>query len=381
MATRGRFALQRIQRLTLAVLGTIAVATPGLADEPPTVAPTSAAPTPAEAPSTATPRGVLEEIDRLDDDRYAVREAVQQKLLARGLEALPEVGRTAAAGSLESATRAVNILLQWAQSEDNALSLGALEHLAVLTNRPAEAAMAANRLADVRERAAMEAIVKLGGRVEFDRQVPIVIGNRRSVQVVIGPKWTGGVEGLKHLEAMRTATTLSFYSSPISGEIAASAIKPLLQLQRIEFYGTPASPGVVEHLHKLMPHVLVDIRGGARLGIAAGPDMPGGAQVGEVQPGTAAEKAGLMRDDVITEFGGVAVADFKSLTAEIAKAKPGDSVKLRVLRPNPMGQPLVPIEITVEFAEWNDEQAVNPGEGNPLGGLPLGMPSRMNINR
>jgi membrane-associated protease RseP (regulator of RpoE activity) len=241
--------------------------------------------------------------------------------------------------------------------------------------------MAANRLAEVRERAAMEAIVKLGGRVEFDRQVPIVIGNRRSVQIIIGQKWTGGVEGLKHLEAMRSATTLSFYSSPISGEIAAAALKPLLQLQRIEFYGTPASPQVVEQLHSLMPHVLVDIRGGARLGIAAGPDMPGGAQVGEVQPGTAAEKAGLMRDDVITEFGGAAVSDFKSLTAEIAKAKPGDSVKLKVLRPNPLGQPLVPLEIIVEFAEWNDEQAVNPGEGSPLSGLPIGMPSRMIINR
>lgn len=352
------------------------VATPGHAEDLPTTTPT-----PAEASSSETARGVLKAIDQLDDDRYAVREAAQQKLLAHGLQALPGVGHTAAAGSLESATRAVNILLRWCQSEDNALSLGALEHLAALTNRPAEAAMAANRLADVRERAAMEAVVKLGGRVEFDRQVPVVIGNRHSVQVIIGQKWTGGVEGLKHLEAMRTATTLSFYSSPISGEIAASALKPLLSLQRIEFYGTPASSEVVEHLHSLMPHVLVDIRGGARLGIAAGPDMPGGAQVGEVQPGTAAEKAGLMRDDVITEFGGVAVADFKSLTAEIAKAKPGESVKLKVLRPNPLGQPLVPIEITVEFAEWNDELPVNPGVGSPLGGLPLGMPSRMNINR
>jgi hypothetical protein len=364
----------------------MAVATPGRADEPLTSAPapsapTLSAPTAAAAPAGPTPQEVLDEVDQLDDDRYGVREAAQKKLQARGLEALPEVGRTAASGSLESATRAVNILLQWSQSEDNALSLGALEHLAALTNRPAESAMAANRLATVRERAAMEAIVKLGGKVEFDRQVPIVIGDRRSVQVIIGPKWTGGVEGLKHLEAVRSATTLSFYSSPISGEIAAGALKPLLSLQRIEFYGTPASPADVEKLHALMPHALVDIRGGARLGIQAGPDMPGGAQVGDVQPGTAAEKAGLMRDDVITEFGGVAVADFKSLTAEIAKAKAGDRVTLKVLRPNPLGQPLVPIEITVEFDAWDDENAVNPAEGNPLSGLPPGMPARMNINR
>jgi hypothetical protein len=363
-------------RLTLAVGGAIAFATVGDAQDR-----SPATPTPAAAPSAPAAEAVSDLIGQLDDDRYAVRESAQQKLLARGAEAVAEVGQTAAAGSLESSTRAVNILMQWSQSEDNALSLAALEHLAALTSRPAEAAMAANRLAEVRERAAMEEIVKLGGRVEFDKQVPVVINNRHSVQVVIGQKWTGGVEGLKHLEAIRTATTLSFYSSPISGEIAAAALKPLLSLQRIEFYGTPASPEVAERLHKLMPHALVDIRGGARLGVQAGLDMPGGAQVGEVQPGTAAEKAGLMRDDVITEFAGVPVADFKSLTAEIAKAKPGDSVKLKILRPNPLGQPLVPIEITVEFAAWDDEVPVNPGVGSPLSGLPAGMPARMNINR
>ena len=46
--------------------------------------------------------------------------------------------------------------------------LGSLEQLASLTNRPAESAMASQRLADVREAAALQQIVSLGGRVPFD---------------------------------------------------------------------------------------------------------------------------------------------------------------------------------------------------------------------
>jgi serine protease Do len=90
--------------------------------------------------------------------------------------------------------------------------------------------------------------------------------------------------------------------------------------------------------------------------------------VGQVDPGTAAEKAGLLPNDVITMIQGVEVSDFESLTREIAKAKPGDSVVLKVLRPNPVGQPAVAVELTVKFAEWNDERPVNPNEPSPLGG-------------
>jgi hypothetical protein len=347
--------------------------------------PADAEPMTADAAATtpaADPAQIEELIRKLDDDRFAVREKAQQRLFALGNAALLDIGMAAANGSLECSTRAVSILLQWSQSQDHALSLGALETLAALTNRPAEAALAAERLADVRERAAMEALVSLGGRVEFDRQVPVMIDDNRSVQVIIGPNWTGGTLGLNHLNAIRTATTLSFYSSAIGGDEAAAALDKMPNLQRIEFYGTPVSESTQATLHNLMPHALVDVRGGARLGIAAGQLVPGGAQVGEVQPGTAAERAGLMLNDIITEFNGVAVSDFESLTREIAKAKPGDSVLLKVLRPNPIGQQVQqPLDVIVKFAEWNDQQAVNPKEGNPLSSSPLGSPARLIINR
>jgi membrane-associated protease RseP (regulator of RpoE activity) len=277
----------------------------------------------------------------------------------------------------------VSILLGWSQSADAALSLAALEQLAALTNRPAEAAMAADRLADVRERTAMEAIVELGGRVEYDRQVPVFTGTTPTLQVVIGPKWTGGVEGLDHLSAVRRATTVSFYSASVGGDEAAVEISKLTQMQRVEFYGTKISSEALAKLREtLPPGTVIDVRGGARLGIAGQPVGVGGAGVGAVDPGTAAEKAGLMPGDIITEIEGVAVADFEALTKEIAKCEAGDSITLKVLRPSPTGQPMgSPMTLTVTFARWGDEEAVNPTAPSPLGGTPLGMPTRVLINR
>jgi S1-C subfamily serine protease len=229
----------------------------------------------------------------------------------------------------------------------------------------------------------MEAIVELGGRVEYDRQVPVFTGTPPTLQLVIGPKWTGGVEGLGHLSAVRRATTVSFYSSAISGDEAAAEISTLTQLQRVEFYGTKISDESLAKLRELLPPAtVIDVRGPARLGIAGTPAVVGGAGVGAVDPGTAAEKAGLIPGDIITEIQGVAVADFEALTREIAKCEAGDSISLAVLRPSPGGQPMPkPITLTVTFARWGDEEAVNPSAPNPLGGAPLGMPARVLINR
>jgi hypothetical protein len=113
--------------------------------------------TPAEVTAPAVdPAKLAQWVHELDSDRFAIREAAQVHLLATGVGALDAVGDAASTGSLESSTRAVGILLTWARSTDSDLSLGALERLAKLTNRPSESAMATERLASVRERAAMD---------------------------------------------------------------------------------------------------------------------------------------------------------------------------------------------------------------------------------
>ncbi|HMP06822.1 MAG TPA: hypothetical protein PJ982_10765 [Lacipirellulaceae bacterium] len=135
----------------------------------------TAAPAPGETPLVDA-AAIAGWIDDLDNDRYAVREAAHYRLVAAGSAALLDVGQAAAGGVLESSTRAVNILLQWAQSDDGALSLGALEQLAALTNRPVEARMASERLAAVREADALRKIAQLGGRFPFDPMTAVISG-------------------------------------------------------------------------------------------------------------------------------------------------------------------------------------------------------------
>jgi hypothetical protein len=127
-----------------------------------------------------------ESIRQLDDDEYAVRQAAQRKLTQLGMPALELTAQAAATGSLESSTRAVNILWKWADSNDASLNQLALAKLAELTNRPVEAAEAQRRLAVLREAVAMKAIVELGGRVDADRSFGMMGGNAGPLQVMIG---------------------------------------------------------------------------------------------------------------------------------------------------------------------------------------------------
>jgi len=60
--------------------------------------------------------------------------------------------------------------------------------------------------------------------------------------------------------------------------------------------------------------------------------QPGGVIVSSVAAGSAAERAGLQRGDVITTLNGQAVREMNTLRNRIAEAGPGTTVELRVIR-------------------------------------------------
>ncbi len=94
--------------------------------------------------------------------------------------------------------------------------------------------------------------------------------------------------------------------------------------------------------HHRLREVLADLKAGrsvrearrAFLGVKTS-DQPAeveGFQVGEVVPGSAAERAGLRAGDVIVELDGRKIRGFDDLRAAIARRNPGDRVKIRLLR-------------------------------------------------
>ncbi|MBS9478842.1 Do family serine endopeptidase [Ancylobacter radicis] len=57
-----------------------------------------------------------------------------------------------------------------------------------------------------------------------------------------------------------------------------------------------------------------------------------GALVAQVQPGTPGEKAGLKPGDVVTAIDGETIKDSREMSREVARKKPGTTIKLSVLR-------------------------------------------------
>ena len=72
------------------------------------------------------------------------------------------------------------------------------------------------------------------------------------------------------------------------------------------------------------PTLGVSIADAARIADKRGSGPTSGAYVGRVKPGSHAEKAGLRRDDVITELGGRPIRTATDVHAVMASYHPGD---------------------------------------------------------
>jgi len=83
-----------------------------------------------------------------------------------------------------------------------------------------------------------------------------------------------------------------------------------------------------------------------------------GVLVSNVQAGSAAEKAGVKRNDVITAINGEKIEDSNVLRNKVAGTPPGTEIKLTVLRDGS------PTELNAVLEELNNEQAANTGSKN-----------------
>jgi len=90
-----------------------------------------------------------------------------------------------------------------------------------------------------------------------------------------------------------------------------------------------------------------------------------GAVVSQVEPGSAAEKAGIQPGDVILKFDGREVTDSSTLPRLVGSVKPGAKVKVEVWRERKSR------ELTVALGEWDDNATVadSGGEGEEAGRL------------
>ena len=247
-------------------------------------------------------------------------------------------------GNLEAAVRAVGILeaiyISAETKGDPAAADAAELALDELTRvgRPSVADRADVVLEshyDIREHRAVAAIERFHGVVKYGpasefangwnarfNQIPPAIdrsgdSSKEKAElnvVIIGPKWTGGDEGLKQIARLTRLTG------------------PIHKLYRIQ--GCPVSDEGIARLRAALPGLEIEVRGAAKLGItyAGAPGSDRGCIIQDVQEGESAANAGLHPQDRIIRFGNHEIDDFYTLVDLLRSYKPGQTVETWIVR-------------------------------------------------
>ncbi|MBQ7840630.1 MAG: trypsin-like peptidase domain-containing protein [Lachnospiraceae bacterium] len=86
-------------------------------------------------------------------------------------------------------------------------------------------------------------------------------------------------------------------------------------------------------------------------------NMPEGVFVAQVYEGTGADKAGLVRGDIITAFDGVTIKDQSELTKQMSYYKEGETVEITIMQGSPTGYQAKNVQITLSSYEELNESS------------------------
>lgn len=300
-------------------------------------------PTPPPKPKT-DPAKVAQWVKQLDHDEFAVREAATEALGKADVSALPAIKTALEKGSPEVRSRATQVLVAWYLADDkdgiDAVE-DAIEKLLDSAGTVGDQAEVVwGRHSQARELRCLAHLERLGARVRYREQRGVglidrddLVGERKILEsIAITAKWTGGEDGLKYIRRMTPKDTLSFVVYRVNGNTVSDDA-----FQALEDNG-----------------VKVEKRG-AKLGVGNSPGFDPAADlkgfhIGRIDPGTAAEKGGLLIDDIIIGFGDKPVDNFNDLVGLLLQTKPGDKAEFTILREKQGVR--VPMKLTVELGDW-----------------------------
>lgn len=268
----------------------------------------------APAADAQMPEHIGRLIADLDHPDFSRREAASDELYAAGAWAIPAITIAVERGSAESSVRSIEVLQRLYRGDDEAVfeavetaytHLKSSDNLAVA----ARAERAFDSGADTRQKRAVAQFERLGGIIHYtdrsyDRQ-PLA---RPMIEyVMVGKEWVGGEQGLRHLtriEDIRTSGT---------------------QLYIIR--GIEISEDTLLDLIAELPFLVIQRRGPARLGIR-GQSRDLGCIVRGIDPGSAADLAGLKVQDEVLEIDGQPINSFDGLIEIVGEKQPGEEVPI-----------------------------------------------------
>jgi S1-C subfamily serine protease len=170
------------------------------------------------------------------------------------------------------------------------------------------------------------------------------------MEVVFGEGWTGTAADLRQLARLRGLVAIGFHGVPLDRE-ALGVLGRLERLQQLELFGTGASDRDVAALAARLPAARIDVRQGGKLGVGA-LAFGGPCEVRTVEPGSAADQAGIRAGDVIMAVDGAPIVDFEGLTARLAGRRPGERLRLAVVREGRAAGDREQLELDVRLDAW-----------------------------
>jgi len=269
-------------------------------------------------------------VGQLGAKEFARREAAARSLVAAGAAATEAVEGAIRGGDLEVASRGLEVLLEMLDAADEASGAAAEQSLSRLAGsgdepvrRLAAAALEFHRLG--RSATARERLEACGAAF---RERPAVEG--RGLEVEFGPGWRGGAADIHLIADVQGLTAVSLHGVPVDAD-ALAVLGGLRGVQRIDLFGTGVGPAEARLLAERLPDARIDVRRGGRLGVSS-TAFGGRCEIRTVEPGSAADQAGLRSGDVVLSIDGADVASFDELTTRLGESAPGDVVRLIVAR-------------------------------------------------
>ena len=277
----------------------------------------------------------------LSNPQFRIREQAARRLSARKGDAVAPLTQLALTGNPEASVRAIDVLRQIYRDGDDETCAAVESSLESLINSDnvgvaVRAETSIHSIGQKWQQRAIDMFVKLGGIIRYsdpntgEDVVDPEKTDRRIKYAIVNKTWKGGDEGLKYLQRFedfrtppdgRRANTLFV----IKGSVTKEAITAL---------------------QGAIPTLLVQERGPACLGITPGNPAEKGLEVAIVKPGTAADIAGLKREDVLLTFDGHEISDFEQLVEKIGEKQPGDKVAVEYQRAGET------TKVTVELRGW-----------------------------
>jgi len=293
------------------------------------------------------------DIDRwiadLGSPQFARREAASKTLLDAGRPALAPLATAIQNGDFEVASRGIEIVRDMLASDDLDLAVDAervLEHAAESDGKASRLAAATLEFHQVgTAAAARERLEKLGA---VFRERPFI--EQAGLEVEFGAAWKGTTDDVRQLARIRGLASVGFHGVKLDAA-AVAVIGRLRRLEHVELFGTGLGDAAIADLARKLPDARIDVRKGGKLGVGA-LAFGGPCEIRTIEPGSAADQAGIRAGDVIVAVDGNLVEDFEGLTSRVAGRGPGEQVKVTVERGGAANGDVERLDIDVRLDTW-----------------------------